>query len=128
MSSKAHLGTFLRTQETWEAYKKAPRRNDDACFLCDLDGVTIIKEFTHWMIVENQYPYDAVADHHHMLIPREHVQNESQLSTRSKLELNIIKRNLELSEEYDCTISNFPIGQSHPTHLHFHLIRWLRRA
>ena len=70
--SKAHLGTNLRTDKTWKAYKRNPRKHQKKCFMCTAKNLKVMAEFDHWIIVENQYPYDTVAEIHHLLIPREH--------------------------------------------------------
>lgn len=122
--SKAHINTFLRTDETWSAYQKEPKRHDDACFLCNMDT---IESFKYWYICENQYPYDAVAMRHHMLVPIDHVSHETELPQPVRRELELILNRLNSDEKYDCIIRNFAIGQSQPQHLHYHLITWKRR-
>lgn len=79
------------------------------------------------MIIGNDYPYDAVADRHHLLIPKQHTNRVTDLSVAAQQELSIILMELEASDRYDCQLTNFPVGQSHPTHFHIHLLRWKRR-
>lgn len=126
--SKAHQGTYLRTQETWEAYKE--RRNaitlrGEGCFMCK-EGKPILKRFEHWLIITNQYPYDAVASRHDMLIPIEHVPDKDELSLKAFDELEQILQDLNLLGTYDCIMQNFTVGQSQPEHLHYHLVTWKR--
>lgn len=129
--SKGNIPTYLRTDETWEAYQNAPRRDEKECFMCDLIGVTVVKKFHYWIIIENQFPYDAVAEKHHLLVPIEHATKIENLHYEDKEsaidELKDILADIEESGEYDCQIKNFTIGQSHPTHLHYHLVTWRRR-
>lgn len=129
MQSKANQGTFLRTEETWRRYKNAPRRGNEKCFMCNTEEseMVIMAEFEHWLIVENQYPYDAIADVHHLLIPRRHVKRFEELNHQEMREHDIIMLRFEANGAYDCRMNNFPIGQSHPTHYHTHLLRWHRR-
>ena len=123
--SKAHLGTYLRTQPTWESYRNAPNRYDEECFLCDRETIEC---FTHWYITVNDYPYDAVASSHNMLVPIDYVSEENQLTTGAKRELELIFNRLNEAGEYDCILRNFTVGQTHPVHLHYHLIKWKRHG
>lgn len=45
----------------------------------------VVKEFKHWVIVQNQYPYDAVAEVHHLLAPRVHVPETDDLDDVKEL-------------------------------------------
>lgn len=126
--SKAHLGTYLRTQPTWEAYKNAPKRNAKECFLCSWQEMELVQEFDYWLIVKNQYPYDAVAEVHHMLVPFDHWKHEEEVSDVAGEEIESILEDLDKDGSYDCIMRNFAVGQSHPTHLHYHLIRWKRHS
>lgn len=123
---KSHTNTALRTPETWARYQNAPKRRDGSCFMCDLDGIVIIKEYQHWVIIENQYPYDTVAEVHHLLVPREHEPRADELSVHCIDESSDIMSELEKEGYYDCIISNFPVGQSQKQHFHAHLIKWKR--
>jgi len=123
---KGNIPTYLRTDKTWDAYQTAPKRHN-GCFLCDGDDLNIIREFIDWYIVENQYPYDAVAETHHMLVPRRHVKHEDSLTHNERKSLEIILKQLDEETYYDCVCRNFTVGQSHKPHLHYHLIVWKRR-
>ena len=124
MRNKANTGTVLRTGATWEAYKNSPKRGSAKCFMCDYFDLPIVKAFNYWLIVENQFPYDAVSVIHHMLIPRRHFARH--MNGEELREFVTIKKRLAADGEYDCILENFPIGQSHPSHLHFQLLQWKR--
>lgn len=124
METRAKIGTYLRSDRVWAAYQQAPKRSAEDCFLCDMEAIQC---FTYWYICANQYPYDNVASKHHMLVPLDHVSRETDLSGPAKRELELIFNRLNESGEYDCIMRNFAVGQSHPVHLHYHLITWKRR-
>lgn len=121
---KSNVSTYLRTDKTWSAYKQEPKRHADECFLCDIETIEC---FTHWYICKNQYPYDAVATFHDMLVPIDHVTHENDLSASARRELELILKRLNNECHYDCIMRNFTVGQSQPQHLHYHLITWKRR-
>lgn len=123
ITTKAHINTLLRTDETWEAYQDRPKASEHECFLCDMETIEMCR---YWFICENQFPYDAVASLHHMLVPIEHVSRETELSPAARRELELIFMQLNDRDTYDCIMRNFTVGQSHPTHLHYHLITWKR--
>lgn len=120
--SRGHIATLLRTFQTWDKYKN--RSLQDGCFLCQ-DQVKL-DEYKHWYITKNDYPYDAVTSHHHMLVSKEHVNDETKLSKEARMELYRIIWELESKSFYDSILRNFQAAQSHPTHLHYHLLRYQR--
>lgn len=90
-------------------------------------NMPVIEAFQHWFICENEFPYDGVAIRHHMLVPVLHVKHERELPQPVRRELELILDRINDGDKYDCIIRNFTIGQSHPNHLHYHLVTWKRR-
>lgn len=124
--TRATQGTKLRTPKTWAAYQKSPKRDADDCFMCSRNDLVVIKDFFNWVIVENQFPYDAIAETHHMLIPKRHFSKEMEGNDQESEEvLNILYR-IDESGKYDCILKNFTVGQTHPTHFHYHLLKFIR--
>lgn len=78
-----------------------------------------IKEWQHWALITNIFPYDAAFSVNHMLIPKRVVSEEA-LSTPERQELQTILR--ELSSQYDCQMTNFVSKQSVKDHYHIHLL------
>lgn len=78
---------------------------------------TVLKEYTYWWIIPNDFPYDTVAEVHHLLCPKSETPG-----AHTKQELHIILESIKY--EYDCHLTNFSHAQSHPRHQHIHLIRW----
>ncbi len=87
-----------------------------ACRICIKNS---IKEFDHWRIVENSYPYDRIAETHAMLVSKRHV-NETGLTTEEILELHFLK-NTNLNE-YDFIAEGIVHTKSIPEHSHRHLL------
>lgn len=121
---KSNTNTFLRSDENWDKYQQEPRRDSDDCLFCNRETIEC---FTHWYICVNDYPYDTVAEVHHMLVPIDHVSHETELSISARRELEMIFGLLNQEEKYDSIMRNFSIGQSQPMHLHYHLLTWKRR-
>jgi len=80
-----------------------------------------IKEFTHWRIIENKYPYDAVAQTHHMLLPTRHCL-ESELTAEEIKELLEVKLSA-LDTTYTFIFEALPREKSVPGHHHLHLLK-----
>lgn len=117
--------TALRSQECWDKYQAHTPL--DHCFLCKPEEhLKIIREYNHWFICENQYPYDQIATVHHMLVPRAHVQFEEKLEREVHHELFKIFWQLDSKSEYDAIMRNFVKAQSHTAHLHYHLLTYIR--
>lgn len=117
--------TFLRTEETMARYaekinaraKGVEVRNP---FL--LWEELMIKDFEHWVIIPNEFPYDAIAKVSHMICPKRNVGFDWRLlTTEEKEELEQLK-NGYLKENYDALWENFPMGQTFKSNFHLHLL------
>lgn len=117
--------TFLRTQETMEIYMKTAEERK-------LSGVKVdhflrwhenlVKEFNHWVIVTNEFPYDAVAQVSHMIATKREVGFDWDLLTNEERdEYELIKKTY-LAEHYDAIWENLPRGSTVAHHFHLHLI------
>jgi hypothetical protein len=109
----------LRTKETEAAY--AQWRNGggltQGCPLCRNEPLRL---FTHWKVIVNDFPYDKVAEKHHMLVPLRHVA-EGELTAEEKKELFDLKPTY-LNDEYQFIIEATHKTKSVPEHFHLHLI------
>lgn len=113
------MSTFLRTQEMKKRYQEHRRddRDNGQCALC---SKLPLQDFTHWKLVDNAFPYDVIAQRHHMIIPKRHVTEEN--LTQAELdEFARIKREL-IHPSYDYIIEASTRGKSIPDHHHLHLI------
>lgn len=116
----------LRTSETDSRYR-ADRANKPADFDPFEERIHAekpLRSFEHWRLYENIYPYDAVADVHHILIAVRKFARPKDMSPAERAELEDIKE--ELAPDYDTFLENFPRFQSVHSHLHFHLVVWKR--
>ncbi len=111
----------LRTPSTDTAYQhiKAKRINEgyNGCPLCE--EVTL-QEFEHWRLVANEYPYDRIAEIHHMLIPKAHV-DQVGVSSLAWQEYAALKETF-ISENYGYILETTHKNKSVPRHFHVHLI------
>jgi diadenosine tetraphosphate (Ap4A) HIT family hydrolase len=112
------MGT-LRAPETWQKYQDAIANGtlEKGCVLCDK---TPVVEFKFWKIIMNDFPYDRIAEVHHMLVPIRHVTEEG-LSKEEHQELLRLKKS-ELNREYQYLLEATPSTKSIPGHFHIHLI------
>ncbi len=105
-----------KTQSLYDAHRAGLEADGD-CELCSKD---ILKEFKHWNIVQNLFPYDILATVHHMIIPKGHVR-ELDLDFDELKELIEIKSTY-INEGYDLILHQVTKDQSIPDHFHLHLI------
>jgi diadenosine tetraphosphate (Ap4A) HIT family hydrolase len=110
---------LFRTKETYELYEEH-KRDGHLLRECPLCSIEAIKEFTHWKIVDNKFPYDRICVVHHMLIPNRHV-TELELTQEERGELLEIKHSY-INETYTYMFETMELHKSIPAHLHFHLI------
>jgi hypothetical protein len=108
----------MRTKETQEKYATyvAEGGLDGGCRLCEAEA---IKTFSHWKIIRNDFPYDRIAEVHHMLAPLRHV-GEDDMSEEEKGEWASLKRTV--GEDYDLMIEATMRNKSIPDHFHLHLV------
>ncbi len=117
------INTALRSRAMWEKYQEAPKRTD---FLENPEEFEVVKEYDYWRIIVNQFPYDNVAEVHHLLAPIEKYATEAQCPEPVAEEIQKILLELDVDDYYDCIMQNFTVAQSIPAHLHYHLLKWKR--
>jgi len=114
--------TFLRSDKIMTKYMEVMKEREEKGIKYNPFEETPIKEFTHWVIVDNQFPYDAVATTTHMLATKRKVAFDWQLLTEDeRSEFEQIKKEY-LSEHYDAIWENLPKGQTVPGHFHLNLL------
>ena len=111
----------LRTEETTKRYIEFLESNTKKnCIFCDRE--LFVKEFEHWVILENRFPYDKIAQTHHMLAPKRHIAFEADLTLEERDEMIHIKQN-ELAS-YGFVLESVPRCSSIPDHFHTHLLKY----
>jgi diadenosine tetraphosphate (Ap4A) HIT family hydrolase len=107
--------TALRSPEMHERYVNEPKDKD---FMTNAPS---IKEFEHWRIIDNKFPYDTIAETHHMLVPKRQITEwiDIEIDEMSEWERIIM---YEIPQKYDMWLMNTPKAQSVKDWLHFHLI------
>ncbi len=125
MMSKNITRTFLRTDKMMTHYIETMKDRKEK-------GITenpftnwqkfLVKEFKHWVITENEFPYDAVTDVNHMILPKREVAFDwNLLNDDEKSEYIEIKENY-LKQNYDSIWESLPNGQTTPGYFHLHLV------
>lgn len=109
----------LRSPEGKKKYKEYLKTMspDGSCPLCEKDPLQL---FAYWKIIENSFPYDLVADTHHMIAPLRHVVEED-LNQAELKELKEIKAGM-IQSTYDYIIEGTQKMKSLPGHFHLHLL------
>ncbi len=109
----------LRTSEGDKKYHEylLAHASDEKCGLCEKPA---LQSFTYWKIVENSFPYDTIADTHHMVVPIEH-KTEDLITQEEWSEYQTIKRGF-IDKNYDHLIESTTKRKTIPNHFHIHLI------
>ena len=112
------MGT-LRTKKSHQKYLKLIAKGilNNGCNLCKAPS---IKEFKHWRIIDNKYPYDLVAKTSHMIIPKRHA-SETKLTIGEFKELQKIRLTY-IEQNYEFLFLQTKKESSIPEHLHIHLL------
>jgi len=114
-----------RTQETYEKYiesRNSLTEEQKENFHFNLENENILHEWKYWVLIPNDFPYDAVLSKHNMLVPKRAFPDLSESTDEEFHELQDIK--LELSGEYDAALENFKSNRSVSEHFHLHVIHW----
>lgn len=108
----------LRSEEMAQKYKehRASGIMENGCVLCLANP---LKSFQNWKIIQNNFPYDRIAETHHMIIPLRHV-DETGLTREESDELQTIK--YSTLQDYDIIVEATKRTKSIPAHFHLHLI------
>jgi hypothetical protein len=113
-----------KTEEAYQDFKK--ELNGDATRLeaFDFDDETILREFEHWIIIENRFPYDRMARTNDMLVSKRPLQSRYNGTREEQEEFDTIMKLLAKEDFYDAYMENFPKIKSVKKYPHLHLIRW----
>ena len=110
----------LRTpqlQQKYHDYLSTLKPNE--CGLCNTKP---LREYTHWLLIENDFPYDKLAEKHLMLVSKRHVV-EQDFTPEEQEELRLIKHELIISPEFDMVIEITEPHKTIPPHFHLHIIK-----
>jgi hypothetical protein len=117
---KTLLPRTWRTETMHQKYEEE-RQTDVRSNECPLCAAPALETFSHWKIVENRYPYDAVAQVHHMLVTHRHISSDTELTAEEYTEYLSLKK-ATLNEAYTFVLEALPRNKSIPGHHHLHLI------
>lgn len=117
--------TFSRTKETMDKYMAF---SEERRIKGDITNPflnwqhSLVKEFTNWVVVTNDFPYDAIANINHMIATKREVPFDWKLlNEEEKNEFEAI-RDTYIKENYDVIWENLPRGITVPGHFHLHLL------
>jgi len=114
---------FRRDEETTRLYKEYLDAHPNECFFCS-DKKIIIKDFKYWQISECTFPYNLIAEKHHLLFPKRHFSTYIDFTKEEQDELSEIRQKYIPTTDYDSIIENTPKYQTIPGHTHLHLITY----
>lgn len=112
------MRTF-RTKELEEKYQNYMKGGglSNGCALCRGES---LKEFNHWRIITNDFPYDEIAEVHDMVILKRHA-SDKEINEEERLELEVLKDGY-INENYRYILESTRGTKSIPEHLHLHLL------
>lgn len=122
---------FQRTPETQKRYDQARAEgttilqyDDDGKAFFDLSRVSLIKYYTYWVMIANDFPYDAIFTTHNMLIPKRVFAFLRDATDAERQEYFAIRKELDDEAYYDSIIENFFHSRSAKKHFHAHVVHW----
>ncbi len=112
-----------RTEQTENAYS-AFKQSGAQIDVFNFDNEIIVREFSHWIIIKNRFPYDRMARTNDMLVSRKPLLSHYNGTDEVKAEYHSIINLLAEEGFYDALIENFPKVKSVQTYAHTHLVQW----
>lgn len=113
-----------KTEEAYQDFKKELNGNQNLLESFDFDNENILREFEHWVIIENRFPYDRMARTNDMLVSKRPLQSRYNGTQEEQDEYEAIMKLLAEEDFYDAYMENFPKIKSVKNYVHIHLIRW----
>ena len=113
-----------KTAKAYAEFKKQKLAESGRTDHLDLKDETVVKEYIHWLIILNRFPYDAMTSVNHMLVPRRAFEDYYKANEDERKEYHEIIKELAADDYYDAIVENFPKSRSISRHNHVHLIRW----
>lgn len=117
--------TFVRSEKTMQEYVDKINKQKETGEKIDVFKnwqKNLVKEFNNWVIIKNEFPYDAIADVSHMISTKRNVAFDWELLNEEEKEEFKIIRNNYIKENYDVLWENLPKTATFPEHFHLHLI------
>lgn len=131
MNRKAIDITYTRSMPTMKRYITTMQERRRKGINYDLHADTLsnaVTTFKHWYIAENEFPYDAIADINHMILPLRKFTFDWRLMTKEERdELDVLKTGY-LNDHYDVVYENLPQGQTILNCFHLHLLKLKRKV
>ena len=128
-SAPQSLKFTLREEKDERAYAEARAAGTlPPCRYCVVKNV--VKEYEHFLVMENDFPYSRIAKINHMLSPKRHVASFYELNDAERLELEQIYVHMDRGTAdgtlppYDQIIKNTTRNMTIPGHVHLHLIQF----
>lgn len=114
--------TFVRTQEMMNKYMEySQSKNQNEKPFENINNTTIAT-FNNWIIIENRFPYDAIASTSHMLITKREVPFDWKLLTKEELDELTYLKETYINEHYDILWENLSKGRTIPGWFHLHIL------
>lgn len=114
----------IHTEDAYREFKNSVADTD----AFDFSNETVIREFTHWVIIKNRFPYDTMVRTNDMLVSRNKNTYLYDCSPEEQNEYHEIIKQLSEEAYYDALIDNFPKARSVKKHTHIHLVQWHNSA
>lgn len=112
------------TEARYRDFKHDKQRRGGDMHVFDINEEIVLREFTHWLIIENRFPYDNMVCVNHLLIPRRPFADFTEATTTELAEHEAIRMQLVQEQFYDAIVENLPRSKSVKNHVHLHLICW----
>jgi hypothetical protein len=118
----------LRTEECLTKYRAKRKEYGEDLDQFELTDLPHVREYTRWVLVENEFPYDRIADRHCLLVPKRRFVDDGEMLGAERAELLEIKQGYSDSKEFDCVFENLKHNRTVPGHYHLHVLKFKYRT
>lgn len=112
------------SQAAYNEFKELHSSNPELLSSFNFAHEIPVREFTHWLIIENRFPYDRMARTNHILVAKRLFAHLHEATSEEHTEYKKILQQLAEEGLYDALIENFPKVKSVKKNAHVHLVQW----
>lgn len=118
----------LRSEEVIALYKVKRRDPEFHLDEFDLRDLPIVKKWKLWILVQNEFPYDKIADNHCLLVPLRQFAEDEDMYGTERSELFRIKEEFKQTKDFDAVFENVKHNRTVPDVYHLHALKFKFRT
>lgn len=114
---------IFRTEGCIERYRERRREIESGLIQIELKDLLFVNKWKHWILVENEFPYDKIAEYHCLLVPFRRFAEDEEMHEDERLELSQIKNIFSETKDFDVILESLRHDRTVPETYHLHCMK-----